>query len=77
MKEMKSIIKKDGLLYLAVPTGIDKIVWNAHRVYGNIRFPLLFDQWEVLGTVGMEDHLMNNDFGISGIYQPIIVLKNI
>jgi SAM-dependent methyltransferase len=77
MKEMKKIIKKDGLLYLAVPTGVDKVVWNAHRVYGNIRFPLLFDQWEVVGTVGMEEHLMETDFGISGVYQPIIVLKNI
>jgi len=77
MKEMKSIIKKDGLLYLAVPTGVDKVVWNAHRVYGHIRFPKLFKGWEVVGAVGVQDHLLDNDFGISGVYQPIIVLKNV
>lgn len=77
MREMKSIIKKNGLLYLAVPIGLDKIVWNAHRVYGNIRLPKLLHQWEVIGTVGMEENLLNTDFGVSGAYQPIIVLKNI
>lgn len=77
MSEMKTMLKKDGLLYLAIPIGQDKIVWNAHRVYGNIRLPRILNGWEVVGAVGWEDHLINEDFGVSGAYQPIIVLKNI
>lgn len=77
MREMKTILKKDGLLYLAVPTGMDKVVWNAHRIYGNIRLPLLLNGWEVVGAVGFDDRLINQDFGVSGVYQPVIVLKNI
>ena len=77
MAEMKQILKKDGILFLAVPIGLDKIVWNAHRIYGPIRFPMLIDGWELIGCVGMEDEYLYRDMGVAGIYQPIIVLKNI
>ena len=91
MKEMKSIIKKDGLLYLAVPTGIDKIVWNAHRVYGNIRLPLLIDGFKIIETFGLLDSDYEVDENLrrmngkkphregcnGGAHQPIYVLKRI
>jgi SAM-dependent methyltransferase len=76
MNEMKKILKKDGILFLAVPVGIDKIVWNAHRIYGKVRLPMLIDGWEPLGTVGFEDDLLYRDTGVSGVYQPVIVLRN-
>lgn len=41
MNEMKQLLNKNGLLFLAVPVGLDKVVWNAHRVYGNKRLKLL------------------------------------
>jgi GR25 family glycosyltransferase involved in LPS biosynthesis len=77
MDEMKKILKPDGLLFLAVPCGLDKMVWNAHRVYGNKRLPLLLENWEVVGTVGYNPDYLSVDMGDSGVYQPIIVLKNI
>lgn len=77
MKDMKSIIKKGGLLFLAVPTGKDKLVWNAHRVYGEIRLPYLVDGWEMIDQEGFNENLFGRDSGTSGVYQPIFVLKNV
>jgi SAM-dependent methyltransferase len=76
MKEMKKILKQDGLLFLAVPTGLDKIVWNAHRIYGNKRLKLLMEGWEPVGTVGFDENMLFTDTKEGGAYQPIIVLRN-
>lgn len=77
MKWLKSIVKKDGLLFLAVPTGKDKLVWNAHRKYGEIRLPYLIDGWEMIDQEGFDETLFQRDDGQSGVYQPVFVLKNI
>lgn len=77
MKEMKNIVKKDGLLFLAVPTGKDKLVWNAHRRYGEIRLPYLIDGWEMIDQEGFDENLFKQDFEESGAYQPVFVLKNV
>jgi len=76
MAEMKIILKPGGILFLAVPCGLDKIAWNAHRIYGNKRLPFLLHNWEVIGTVGYDENMLFVDTGDSGVYQPIIVLKN-
>jgi hypothetical protein len=77
MKELKNIIKKDGLLFLAVPVGKDKLVWNAHRKYGELRLPYLIDNWEMIDQEGFDEQMFQMDSGESGAYQPIFVLKNI
>ena len=77
MWEMKKILKPNGLLFLAVPMGMDKMVWNAHRIYGNKRLRLLLNLWEVIGTVGYEPENLFINTGQGGTYQPILVLKNI
>lgn len=77
MREMKEIIKPNGLLFLAVPIGKDKIVWNAHRKYGKFRLPYLLDGWEIVDQSGFDENLMDRDTGVSGVYQPVFVLKNI
>ncbi len=76
MKKMKSILKPGGILFLAVPVGKDKVVWNAHRVYGKIRLPLLLKGWEVLDYFGYDEKLLDkNNWG--KIHQPVFVLKNV
>jgi len=77
MAEMKKIIKKDGILFLAVPIGLDKVVWNAHRIYGTLRLSMLIQRWHLEGCVGMNDNFLTRDTGQSGAYQPILVLRNI
>ena len=65
MQKFKKMLKKNGILILSVPTGDDIVYWNAHRVYGNIRFPMLIEGWNLVDSCG--------PFG--GIYEPIFVLK--
>ena len=75
MKKMKSMLKPKGILFLAVPIGPDALVWNAHRIYGRLRLPLLLEGWKILDTFGFEESQLNQ--GEIGAYsQPIFVLEN-
>lgn len=74
MKNLKKIIKPGGLLYLAIPIGKDKLIFNLHRVYGVFRLPLLLEEWELVGTVGYDSSQLNVDH--KGDYQPIFILRN-
>jgi len=78
MKELKNYLKKDGNLYLSVPTGNDKVVFNVHRVYGKHRFPLLIKDWELLDIYDVSPTMFQNEHnGIYGSpYQPVFVLRN-
>ena len=78
MKNLKNYLKKDGLLYLSVPTGNDKVVFNVHIVYGNHRFPLLIKDWKLLNIYDVNPAMFNNEYnGIHGSpYQPVFVLRN-
>lgn len=76
MKLAKKLIAKNGLLFFSVPIGKDCLVWNAHRIYGKIRLPMLLEGWEVLDTFGFSESLMvDREFG--RYQQPVFVLKNL
>ena len=44
----KNILKKGGKLFLSVPIGRDKIIWNAHRIYGKKRWGKLIEDFDIL-----------------------------
>ena len=68
LQKTRHIIKKDGILFLAVPRGEDKVVFNSYREYGVHRWPMLIEKWEELEVYsGPAGH---------GNYEPISVLKN-
>jgi hypothetical protein len=77
MKKMKKIVKKNGLLFLAVPIGKDSIIINAHRIYGEIRFPLLINGWEIVDSFGFTNDSYNKDLGKMHGAQPVFVLRNV
>lgn len=80
-----------GLLFFGGPVGgADQLVYNAHRVYGPVRLPMLTANWEV---VGVYDH--KNSGSLCGkatcediflrwqqqvplgtVFQPVIVVRN-
>jgi len=76
MQNLKSVLNKDGILFLSVPIGKDKLVWNAHRIYGNTRFPKLIEGWELVNSYGFSDDLLSEDTGHDAKYQPVFVLRN-
>jgi len=74
MKGLKTVMKEDGILFLAIPIGLDKLVFNLHRIYGSIRLPLLFENWKLVGHSGYWWDQLKGDYGAG--HQPIFVLKN-
>jgi hypothetical protein len=91
MKIFKGYLKRDGLLYLSCPVGIDSVVWNWHRIYGQKRLPLLFSGWSLVDSFGFSDsHLQRNVekgwneklptglpvFSRYPSFEPLFVLKN-
>lgn len=91
MKLLYDKLKKDALCFLAVPVGKDQILWNAHRVYGRKRLPLLIKGFELIDSFGLIDEDLDVDEhkrrqqgriahreGVSvGAHQPILVLKKL
>jgi hypothetical protein len=78
MKQARAFLTEDGVYILAVPIGKDKVVWNAHRIYGKLRLPLLLQGWNVVacfGISGLQDRALDRDTGKSGSYQPVFVLQ--
>ena len=77
MNEMKKIVKKDGLLFLSVPVGRDALVWNLHRIYGELRLPNLIKGWELVGSFGFDKKMFKKTyFDTEILIQPVFVLKN-
>lgn len=64
------LLKRDGILFLSVPIGIDAVEWNAHRIYGPHRLRLVLSNWKLLDVIGAVDDI----FHVKGINQPILVL---
>ncbi len=72
-KAKRQMVKNDGHLILAVPVGPDALYWNAHRIYGPIRFPKLCNEWKILDSFGFKVEDFTGAFGNSG-HQPIFYL---
>lgn len=72
MRKMKRIVKPGGLMFLSLPVGRDKVLFNNARIYGRLRLPLLMQGWEQLDTIGLDaSHLEG-----PGHIQPIFILRN-
>ena len=75
MEQAACLLKPDtGIMFLTVPIGPDAIVFNAHRIYGNIRLPLLLNGWTIIDVIGGIPDL-NKEPRRFGYHEPIIVLK--
>ena len=67
----RCVTKKGGYMVLAVPTGQDTLHFNAHRLYGKARYPLLAANWDqVVGDIEeLENHKHTHK-------QPAFVFRN-
>lgn len=73
MKKMRRVIKPGGLLFLSIPVGKDKILFNNARIYGRIRLPMLMSGWQKVGAYGM----LNEHYDGPGHVQPVFILRNV
>jgi hypothetical protein len=72
MQKMKRIVKRGGLLFLSVPVGRDKILFNNARIYGRVRLPMLMEGWEHIDTFGLAPEHLDGP----GHIQPVFILRN-
>jgi hypothetical protein len=72
MQKMKRIVKRGGLLFLSVPVGRDRILFNNARIYGRARLPMLMANWDHIDTFGLAPEHLDGP----GHIQPIFILRN-
>ena len=78
MEHIYSSLKEDGKCFLGIPVGRDFLVWNAHRIYGELRLKLMYlDKFKEIEWLGCEkDYIYTCPMGLGNppCIQPIIVL---
>uniref|UniRef100_A0A0M3INV5 Methyltransf_11 domain-containing protein n=1 Tax=Ascaris lumbricoides TaxID=6252 RepID=A0A0M3INV5_ASCLU len=79
MQKIQCLLKKGGLLFVGITTGSDAIWFNALRMYGRIRLPMMFEGFKLLNifvgnasTPVFPNHAFYDD-GFSA--QPTFVLQ--
>lgn len=78
-QRMSCSVKPLGLFFLGVPVGHDYLVWNAHRIYGPARLPMVTANWQVLGVYATKKiHNFEAMFAQTdpSFSQPVIVMQN-
>lgn len=79
MRDMLTHVADGGLCYLAVPVGKDTLVWNAHRIYGPHRLPLLLGASnETHKWVRVAEYGVPKDWESTPLHaytQPVFVLR--
>lgn len=75
MTKAKSLLKEGGHMILAVPVGHDTLIWTACRVYGQLRFPLLIKEWNLIDSFGFSERDFTGGVPGSYVHQPILYLE--
>lgn len=73
MAKLISLVRPGGHVAIGVPCCHDRLEWNAHRIYGPIRLPLLFAGFQILGIYPSNSR-MSEETGYE--FQPVWLLKN-
>jgi hypothetical protein len=80
MQEAHTFLKDDGILFLGVPFGPDCLTWNAHRIYGKHRLPLLLKGWKCLDVFNVHEEKTKNfpfDLTLGKSIQFVLVCKKV
>lgn len=78
MTAIRNNLKDDGVVVFGAPIGLDAVFWNAARVYGNKRLPLLFAGFKQVGYFFNEkiENIINvKSMPRHRLKQPVIVLQ--
>jgi len=75
MDDIYKSLKKDGILILGIPIGGDALVWNVHRNYGKIRYPMLISKFEELEWIHYNKDTQLKKGASILAEQPVVVLK--
>jgi hypothetical protein len=83
MMYIHKLLQPNGLCFLGIPVGTDAVVWNAHRIYGKNRLPMISSyKFSEIEWIGQDRDILNtckpDDMHVlcSNI-QPLIVLRKL
>ncbi|KAK6053192.1 hypothetical protein COOONC_09304 [Cooperia oncophora] len=77
------LLKKGGLFFLGLPRGRDTVVFNLHRIYGQIRLGMIMAGFELLATFRNDSPLPASltrdhfELGRGEYVQDLFVLKKL
>ncbi|GHT84195.1 hypothetical protein FACS1894137_06930 [Spirochaetia bacterium] len=80
MQGARNTLNDGGLLFLGIPLGNDCLYWNANRIYGKIRLPLLLKGWHCVDVYNIYKKITPEypfDLPLGGYIQCILVCKKI
>ena len=76
MEHIYRTLKPGGLCVVGFPVGRDAVVWNAHRIYGEKRLPLIYlSKFKELEWVGLEKNYIYTCSLQNNGPNPVIVLQ--
>lgn len=79
ISHVSALSKIGRLMFLAVPSGHDCLVFNAHRIYGPIRRQLLHAEWTEVDFIGDDKRIVpscEESVTEAHTYQPVYVLQS-
>jgi len=75
MAEIRRHLMDAGLLVWGAPVGHDVVAWNAHRIYGRIRLPMIFSGFVELEWIGgSREELLNQPLEDNSL-NPVVILR--
>jgi hypothetical protein len=77
INDIKQKMHNDSYLLLGVPIGVDGIAWNAHRIYGKKRLPLLLDGLTQIKWIGNDSSLLDTALRGNNGETPFILCKKV
>lgn len=81
MAKVWCITKDSGQILVGVPSAkTDKLLMNAHRIYGKVQLAHLFANWKVIATnnKNLRVNVDSSDQDLddySGVYQPVYIAE--
>lgn len=76
MREVRDfVVKPGGHLLFSVPVGGDCVAFNAHRVYGRHRLPMMLEGWAKVDTECLNEEVSFAQWPCASWMQPAILLQ--
>ena len=77
MNQIYNKLNDNGYIFLGIPIGPDTLVWNANRIYGKYRLPILLKKLKIIKWIGGDKSCFDIKPKYSGYWvpQPILICK--
>ena len=79
MQRFKTMLSSTGKLILTLPLGLDLLVWNVMRIYGELRLKRMLNGWKIVDQIGYEEEKLAMKRGPGSTwrktYEPVFVLE--